>query len=107
VGLEDNLYLGYKQLASNGDLVRKAAQIVADLGGRVLTREKEIGGSGGSLEPPGPLLTHLHIVYMACSERLPTRLTPLAERACFSFPLLHLILSYYAEGCMASCMRAI
>ena len=23
----------------------------------------------------------------------------------FSFPLLHQILSYYAEGCMASCMR--
>jgi hypothetical protein len=41
---------------------------------------------------------------MACSERLPTRLNPLAERACFSFPLLHLIFSYYAEGCVASCV---
>jgi hypothetical protein len=30
-------------------------------------REKEIRGSGGSLEPPGPLLTHLHTVYMAYS----------------------------------------
>ena len=54
-------------------------------------REKQIGGSGGPLEPPGPplepalaLLTHLHTVYMACSERLPTRLNALAERACFS-----------------------
>jgi hypothetical protein len=47
-------------------------------------REKEIGGSGGSLEPPGPLPTHLHTVYMAYSECLPTRLNPLAERACFS-----------------------
>jgi hypothetical protein len=54
-------------------------------------REKQIGGSGGSLEPPapilgppGPLLTHLHTVYMACSECLPTRLNPLAERTCFS-----------------------
>ena len=35
-------------------------------------REEQIGGSGGSLEPPGPLreppgplLTHLHNVYMA------------------------------------------
>jgi hypothetical protein len=35
----------------------------------VLAREKQIGGSGGSLEPPGPLLeppgpflTHLHTV---------------------------------------------
>ena len=36
------------------------------------------------LEPPGPLLTHLRTVNMACSERLPTRLNPLAERTCFS-----------------------
>jgi hypothetical protein len=42
------------------------------------------GVQGGSLGPPGPLLTHLHTVYMAYSERLPTRLNPLAERACFS-----------------------
>jgi hypothetical protein len=55
------------------------------------TREKQIGGSGGSLEPPGPrleppgpLLTHLHTGYMACSECLPTRLIFLAERTCFS-----------------------
>jgi hypothetical protein len=47
-------------------------------------REKEIGGSGGSLEPPGPLLTHLHTVSMAYSECVPTRLNPLAERTCFS-----------------------
>jgi hypothetical protein len=32
-------------------------------------------------------------------------LNTLAEQTCFSFPLLHLIFSYYAEGCMASCMR--
>jgi hypothetical protein len=58
---------------------------------RVPVREKQIGGSGGSLEPPGPLLeppgpllTHLHTVHMAYSERLPTRLNPLAERTCFS-----------------------
>ena len=50
-----------------------------------------VHGSGGSLEPPeplleppGPIFTHLHTVYMACSERLPTRLNPLAERTCFS-----------------------
>jgi hypothetical protein len=36
------------------------------------------------LEHPGPLLTHLHTVYTADSERLPTRLNPLAERTCFS-----------------------
>ena len=35
------------------------------------------------LEPPGPLLTHLHTVYMGYSERLPTRLNPLAKRTCF------------------------
>jgi hypothetical protein len=57
----------------------------------VIVREQQIGGSGGSLEPPGPLLeppgpllTHLRTVYMACSECLPTRLNPLAERACVS-----------------------
>ena len=33
------------------------------------------------LEPPGPLHTHLRTVHMACSECLPTRLDPLAERA--------------------------
>ena len=56
-----------------------------------VAREQQIGGSGGSLEPPGPLLespgpllTHLHTVYMAYSECLPTRLNPLAERTCFS-----------------------
>jgi hypothetical protein len=45
--------------------------------------EKEIGGSGGSLDPPGPLRTHPHTVYMAYSECLPTRLNPVAERTCF------------------------
>ena len=30
------------------------------------------------------LSTHLHTVHIAYSERLPTRLTPLAERTCFS-----------------------
>jgi hypothetical protein len=57
---------------------------------RVDDREQQIGGSGGSLEPPGPLLeppgpllTHLHTFYMAYSECLPTRLNPLAERTCF------------------------
>jgi hypothetical protein len=29
----------------------------------------------------------------------------LAEQTAFSFPLLQPILSYYAEGCTASCMR--
>jgi hypothetical protein len=62
----------------------------------VFIREQQIGGSGGSLEPPGPLLeppgpllTHLHPVYIAHSERLPTRLNPLAERACFSQVFVH------------------
>jgi hypothetical protein len=60
-----------------------------------LVREQQIGGPGGSLdppapllEPPGPLLTHLHTVYTAYSEHLPTRLNPLAERTCFSQPLV-------------------
>ena len=49
----------------------------------VSAREQQIRGSGGSLEPPGsllelprPLLTHLHTVYIAYSECLPTRLNP-------------------------------
>jgi hypothetical protein len=55
---------------------------VEGLTSNVPGRAKEIWGSGGSLEPPGPLLTHLHTVYMAYSERLPTRLNPLAEGTC-------------------------
>ena len=60
------------------DLVERdklaALEITSDMHQR---REKQIGGSGGSLEPPGPLLeppapllTHLHTVYMAYSECL-------------------------------------
>ena len=37
VGLEDNLYLGSGQLASNGELVERAVQIVESLGARTLT----------------------------------------------------------------------
>jgi bleomycin hydrolase len=55
---------------------------VSALAPEVAAGEQQIGGSGGSLEPPGPLLeppgpllTHL------------TRLNPLAERACF--PQVH------------------
>jgi hypothetical protein len=58
------------------------------VGTNVLIREKQIGGSGGSLEPPGSLLTHLHTVHMAYSDCLPTRLNPLAERTCFSQVLI-------------------
>ena len=36
------------------------------------------------LDPPRPLLTRLHAVYMGCSECPPTRLNPLAERTCLS-----------------------
>jgi hypothetical protein len=65
-----------------------AAVVVHDM-------EKQIGGSGGSLEPPvplleppGPLLTHLHTVYTAYSECLPTRLNPwLRGPSCF--PQVH------------------
>ncbi len=37
VGLEDNLWLGKGQLATNGDLVERAVQIVTGLGARVLS----------------------------------------------------------------------
>ena len=33
--------------------------LTVDLDVAVIFGEKDIGGSGGSLEPPGPLLTHL------------------------------------------------
>jgi uncharacterized protein (DUF849 family) len=36
VGLEDNLYLGRGQLATNGDLVSRARQILEGMGGRIL-----------------------------------------------------------------------
>jgi hypothetical protein len=54
----------------------------------VLDGEKQIRGSGGSLDPPGPLPTYLHTVYMAYSECLPTRLDPLAERTSRFFQVL-------------------
>ena len=37
VGLEDNLYLKKGVLASNGQLVERAVQIVERLGGRILS----------------------------------------------------------------------
>jgi uncharacterized protein (DUF849 family) len=37
VGLEDNLYLERGKLATNEQLVEKAARIVRDLGARVMT----------------------------------------------------------------------
>jgi uncharacterized protein (DUF849 family) len=37
VGLEDNLYLERGVLATNGQLVEKAARIVRDLGAKILT----------------------------------------------------------------------
>jgi hypothetical protein len=46
--------------------------------------ETDTGFRGVHLNPPGPLPMHLHTVYMEYSECLPTLLTPLAERACFS-----------------------
>lgn len=40
VGLEDNLYLGYKQLATNGSLVKHAVGIVESLGGKILSPDE-------------------------------------------------------------------
>ena len=71
----------------------------ARIGGGLIAASRRRGCSGSNregvqgahlnplglfLEPPGPLLTHLHTVYMGYSERLPTRLNLLAERTCFS-----------------------
>jgi hypothetical protein len=42
---------------------------------RAAQGEKEIiGDAGGSLDPPGSLLTHLRTVCVACCECLPARL---------------------------------
>ena len=62
-----------------------AAAGVVDALPTARTGEKHSRGlKGGSHEPPGPLLTHLRTVHMVFPECLPTRLSPLAERARFS-----------------------
>ena len=50
------------------------------------------------LEPLGPILTHLHTVHMVYSERLPTRLNPLAERTCFSQAAMRSMLGQGVTG---------
>ena len=68
----------------------------------VAHREKEKGGSGGSLEPPGPLLTHLRTVCVAYSGCLSTLLSCLAERTTFSQVALFSGLDVFtAEECAA------
>ena len=54
------------------------------------------------LEPPGSLFTHLHTVFMACSEYLPTRLNPLAERTCFCQVRGRLLAYYNGPSGLAS-----
>ena len=48
------------RLAEAGAARQHAADEVEVAEQEVGAREKEIGRSGGSLEPPRPLLTHLH-----------------------------------------------
>ena len=40
VGLEDNLYLGRGQLASNADLVARAVEVIESIGSRVATPDE-------------------------------------------------------------------
>jgi hypothetical protein len=80
-----------EQVATN----RKHLAANSQLEGRVITREKHVGGPGGSLEPPGHLPMHLHVVHMAYYGCLPTLLTPLAERTCLSQVIQYLI--YYIQ----------
>jgi hypothetical protein len=75
----------------NGEVAQMVAEMVSgEAVGRVVFDQlveggsKELDGSGGSLEPPGPLLTHPHTVYTVYSECIPTRLSALAERASYS-----------------------
>ena len=59
----------------------KCTVFCADIANLQRGRAKEIQGvQGALLEPPGPLPTHLHTAHMAHSDRLPTRLNPLAQR---------------------------
>ena len=51
-----------------------------DQGGERLLPGASDRSSGGSLEAPAPLLTHLHTLYTEYSERLPTFSNPLAKR---------------------------
>ena len=99
--LED-LELKLVDLEVSADVSTKLVRHILD---DVWAGEQQRGGSGGSLEPPGlhleppgPLLTRLHTVYMAYSERLPTRLNPLAERTCFSQVLLGLAFNGFCHG---------
>ena len=53
------------ELAQKRNWVAKAKIFEGlDAGGAVTTREKQIRGLEGSLEPPGPLPMHLHTVYI-------------------------------------------
>jgi hypothetical protein len=80
-----------EQLAVHGLFVR--------VRGLVPTREQQTWGFRGVhlnplglfLDPPGPLLTHLHTVYIAYSDCLSMRLNPLAERTRFSQVLTVLV----------------
>jgi len=40
VGLEDNLYLGKGQLASNGQLVTRAKEVIEAMGGRLASPQE-------------------------------------------------------------------
>jgi hypothetical protein len=77
-----SLVLGHVDKPMVHDLVRDFCMAQFSPETQALVREQQIGGSGGSLEPPGPLLeppgpllTYLRTVYkfMAYSERLHTR----------------------------------
>jgi hypothetical protein len=63
-----------------------------------ITGRNRWGVQGAHLNPPGPILTHLHTVHMACTECLATRLNLLADRACFSQALSDDLISSYYVG---------
>ena len=77
--MKDNGWVTDKMLADWKEEPEQSVASFAYTAALALGRERQIGGSGGSLEPPGPLLgppgpllTHLHTVHMAYYERLPS-----------------------------------
>jgi hypothetical protein len=76
LGVPQHLRIKYRPGQHHGFLDVDSYFDWFNFAGGVPGREKEIRGSGGSLEHPGPILTHLHTVYVAYFGCLPTHLDP-------------------------------
>jgi hypothetical protein len=78
-------YIDHKRVGISGHSRNgKQAMLAGAFDERVAAAGKRYGGSGGALDPPGPLPVHLRSAYIEYSECLPTLFNPLAERTYFS-----------------------